>query len=107
MDLAGCFLTALQLGMSNLAPSACIFEAALLLFVFRNHLAYRHTPAFAIHRNERQVSGGYVLTLVLNVVFHPHLHPNFHRRAEHTINRRPQYDERPYVHRNEEVDMVD
>ena len=62
MDLAGSFLTALQLGMPNLAPSACIFEAALLFFVFRNHLAYRHTPSFAIHRDEQHGGSNYAYT---------------------------------------------
>src|SRR6202162_4241546 len=106
LDLVDALASPLQLGVPNFAATACILIATLLLFRFRDDGSDRQASALAIDGDECQVSGGDVLSLVLNIVLNPHLDPNLHGGAEYAVHRGSQDDERAHANGNEEVDVV-
>ena len=77
---------AFELRFSQFAAAAGIFIATLLLVGLWNNRGDGQVATRTINRNERQVSGTHVVTFIVQIIFDPDLHPDFHRGVEHAVD---------------------
>src|SRR5215471_389236 len=86
----------LLFGAAQFTTPTCVLITSPFIIGLRYYRWNRQPVSFPIDGDKCEVSGTHMLTLIFDVVLHPHLHADLHRGAERAIHRRTQDDKVPH-----------